>query len=565
MAHVYLCVRGVICARKRDAQYLKETRKKKMRKSQKVSGVESSQIFEIQSLKTTNLLFNSKWILHNSLKMNLFSLTKAIYLKQKVPSTNLNLLSTAQRISHKLPKDIEFGEGRQQFERAFNEHTSTKSDHNQYTDFELQTALKDNVLNGLTYKHCKEKYGIPEATMKRHISTLAKQFGCSTRKEIMEYRSQSTEQEVNVRQAIMCFVVPKKGPSSYLSQTEVDLILVIADKKNSAGTNQAKPTIGQECRELCRAKALEMPEGPEKERFEKAVCDASFVRKVVQRFSIKADDLNPRFLRNSPISSKRAEASNPMLQCIMEAKIEDWFDDLRSQGIYIPPEGPPARVLWNGDEKGFSTNAKFPPSFTLDGTMRRFTIVSGEKSKFWTTMFYWINGAGDVPIAPTIVHQGGSDTEIPAKFMHGLTDDWRVHNTASGYMDKRGFYHCIESLVNYIRERDGNNDEHQFVFLDGHDSHWLADALKLAKENNIHVFFLKSNDSINDQPADMGANAKLEKYYQSSMAAWRRKYVSTPFTPMFMNEVLVTAFKEFLQDKEVILHPTTCVYNAQTS
>ena len=103
----------------------------------------------------------------------------------------------------------------------------------------------------------------------------------------------------------------------------------------------------------------------------------------------------------------------------------------------------------------------------------------------------------------------------------------------------------------HIRHRDGNNNQHQFVFLDGHDSHWFVDALELAKRNNIHIFFLKSNDSINDQPADMGANAMLEKYYNAAMAAWRRRYVSVKFNPMFMNEVLVSAFNEFLKDKKV--------------
>lgn len=492
--------------------------------------------------------------------MNLFELTKAVYLKQPVPTTNWRMVCSAQRIAAKLPKDLKFDPGLQQYERAFrklNNRDTTKVIHHEYSDIELQNALQANILDGMTYSFCSERHGVPESTLKRHILALAKEFSCSTRKELIDFRSCSLENDTSVRKAIMCIVVPKTGPPPMLSKVETDLLLVIASKKNAAGVNQGKRDIAQSARELCKAKALEMEEGPEKDRLQNAVCVPKYIRKIVADITPclkqkEKETCKPGFRKNSAISAKRAEAANPMLHCVMLGKIDVWYEDLRRKGVPIPPEGPPTNQKWNGDEKGFTTNSKFPPSFSmLNNIVRNFTIVSGEKSTFWTTMFYWICGDGEVPVAPIVVHQGGSDTEMPAKFLYGLPENWSVHNTSSGYMDKSGFYICVEALVLHIRNRDGNNDQHQFVFLDGHDSHWDVSALELAEENNIHIFFLKSNDSINDQPADMGANAMLEKYYQAAMAAWRRRFVSTKFNPMFMNEVLVTAFNEFLRDKKV--------------
>ena len=108
----------------------------------------------------------------------------------------------------------------------------------------------------------------------------------------------------------------------------------------------------------------------------------------------------------------------------------------------------------------------------------------------------------------------------------------------------------LTTLLRFIRTRDGNNNQHQFVFIDVHDSHFSSKAIDLAAENNIHVFFLKSNESINNQPADMGANAILEKHYQLTiltMHYWKWKYAMTPFTVFYMNEV--THSESFLQIK----------------
>ena len=90
----------------------------------------------------------------------------------------------------------------------------------------------------------------------------------------------------------------------------------------------------------------------------------------------------------------------------MLKRIHAWYEELRQKGIDIPPTGPPADQIWNGDETGFNTNAHFPPSFTFGGpsSVRNFTLVAGERSKFWTTMFYWIRGDGEVPVAPLVVH-----------------------------------------------------------------------------------------------------------------------------------------------------------------
>ena len=308
---------------------------------------------------------------------------------------------------------------------------------------------------------------------------------------------------------------------------EIDILFATSDMIKAAGVTQSRRDIGQKGLELCKEKAALLPDGPEKERYENASCGKTWVRQQMIRISHALQKKSgPGFKRTSAISLKRAQAADPARHLAMLKRIQEWYEHLRrEEQVHIPPSGPPKEQIWNGDETGCTTNAKFPPSFTLggDGSVRGFTLVTGERSTFWTTMFYWIRADGEVPVAPTVVHQGGKDDELPARFTWGLPDDWTIHNTSSGYMDRTGFYYCIDSLVRYIRDRDGNNNQHQFIFIDGHDSHFSSHAIDYATEINIHVFFFKSNDSINDQPADMGANAILEKHYQQAMLQYGEK------------------------------------------
>ncbi len=95
--------------------------------------------------------------------------------------------------------------------------------------------------------------------------------------------------------------------------------------------------------------------------------------------------------------------------------------------------------------------------------------------------------------------------------MGGLDDDgnpqcippgWEVHQNSSGY---------------------NNHVLPLFIFLDRHDSHWCPYALQLLKDNTIHVFFLRSQNSTHDQPNDNGSNTTVKSIYMRMLGevqAW---------------------------------------------
>ena len=125
---------------------------------------------------------------------------------------------------------------------------------------------------------------------------------------------------------------------------------------------------------------------------------------------------------------------------------------------------------------------------------------------------------------------------LTADLLYGIPDDWIVHVSTSGYMDRDGWFKSIKQFCKISGAHHGNN---QALFYDGHDSHWDSDALDMMANNSVHGFFLKSGDSGNDQPNDNGFNAKAKAVYNNEKMVWDEVFVTTPFSPAHMNTVIV--------------------------
>lgn len=84
--------------------------------------------------------------------------------------------------------------------------------------------------------------------------------------------------------------------------------------------------------------------------------------------------------------------------------------------------------------------------------------------------------------------------------------NWIVHVTPSGYVDRDGWF---KTMHNFVRQCGATKANPQYLFFDGHDSHWDADALEILNDNHVESFFLMAGNSENDQPNDNGPNACL--------------------------------------------------------
>lgn len=81
----------------------------------------------------------------------------------------------------------------------------------------------------------------------------------------------------------------------------------------------------------------------------------------------------------------------------------------------------------------------------------------------------------------------------------------------------------------------------QFVYLDGFDAHF-SNVLAEMEADQIYTFFLRSNNSINDQANDNGINAMFEAAFNRALGGLRRRKPGAPITPPDCNKGLMEAW-----------------------
>ena len=254
------------------------------------------------------------------------------------------------------------------------------------------------------------------------------------------------------------------------------------------------------------------------------------------------------FQAQSAISFKRALAGSPLRDQEMRDMVYKEYAVDKAAGL-ITGDEPEGYQIWNLDEMGVKPDGNGGHTFTL-GSMgeRPFGTQTGEHNEFWVTVCFGSRADGEMSMPPVVVHQGGSETEMPANFSLYLDASFGIHATPSGYMNRVGFRAVAEQFVKFAEPRA---DRPQYLFIDGHDSHFDYEALCFLIENHVRVFFLKSNDSINDQPQDNGMNKCLRSYYDKRYNQWKARTMVVPYSPVWFNKVFTVAWNDYLSNPKL--------------
>ena len=204
---------------------------------------------------------------------------------------------------------------------------------------------------------------------------------------------------------------------------------------------------------------------------------------------------------------------------------------------------PRANQVWNCDEVGIDPNGNWSRivcTFKWCMTEKLWKTQTGERAPFWCSFLFFSRADGQCFIPPTVIHQA---TDMGADFLLEIPDDWIVHGTPSGYMDRDGWY---KTIINFANLSGATKSNKQFLYFDGHDSHWDSDALQLLEDRHIKSFFLKSGDSEKDQPNDNGPNACVKSCYNDAKSDWDEKFATTSYTVPHMNGVLTDMWNRYV-------------------
>ena len=208
---------------------------------------------------------------------------------------------------------------------------------------------------------------------------------------------------------------------------------------------------------------------------------------------------------------------------------------------------PTASQIFNLDEKKGSVNPGANSLFTLGRRGKRaFHTVTGERDLFQASILDTACADGRVGvIPPMVVHAGGTEETMPAHYACGLPSNCLVHSNASGYMDKDG----VKAYMLSFKQNCGVSLTYPvFLFLDGHESHFDAEAHRYLNTNNINTILIRANNSTNDQPLDMGPNSHFDSIYKEEGINWRDLRPNVPLTIQYYNSIFATTWQRFVND-----------------
>ena len=143
----------------------------------------------------------------------------------------------------------------------------------------------------------------------------------------------------------------------------------------------------------------------------------------------------------------------------------------------------PSQCL-NCDEVGIDSNGNWRKNVIYKWCTgdQIWKVQTGERVPFWCSLFFTrVDRQCFIP--PVVVHQS---ITMSADLIYGIPDDWIVHVTPSGYMDRDGWYKAIRQFWKLSGTHAGNQ---QVLFFDGHNSYWDADTLDIMSNNYVHGFF----------------------------------------------------------------------------
>lgn len=419
-----------------------------------------------------------------------------------------------------------------------------------YTVIERKQALYSLLKTRTKYSLLTDQYGVPERTLRKDKKDFQRRIDLSD--EELKVLCIHPDLDHHLLAVINAMPFPGRGPAKVLSVAERDAAALIFEECDCSGFGFSLNGMRAYVKEFVKNLAAHVAEDPGG-KLANFQCSKAWVSSTFfSADGIKASipEANPRLTKTSGISIKRAAAAHPAFHEAMLDMFAEFDRLLIEQGL-VGPNGPDPDLIFNCDEIGCDPDGAHRRTYCLFKTAkeRRFLLKSGEKAAFWVSIILIITASG-ILLPPIVIHQGGGDGDTISKhFVMNLPPDAVVTTTSSGYDDKETFRLVVDTIRRYIASLPAEKRaRHGVLYMDGHYSHTDVESLRGLLDNSIHPRFLKSNDSINDQPLDMGVNSKVAACYNSMCELWKIKHPGEKITPPVFNTIFHEAWNEIHGD-----------------
>ena len=431
-----------------------------------------------------------------------------------------------------------------------------------YSDAEMREALEGyhfRSVDKLTIATFTDKFGPSKPTLfrqqKRLVDALKLAGVCAEPKAATAKAQAMLREQVRGVIAAMTFDVGGR-PALFLPDEE-SLLLETMAQRAEVGGGKGKRLQVSHCKRMAAEMAADSTLGEaERVQLGNAKLSRQWLADARERERKRNGGEDPYVdKKQAKLSQKRAASKKPGQNAAMFQQIQDKYDELGAAGKLVGCQRAdghyeaPAHLCYGGDEMGIEPNGKlYVPVLARKGAGKIHRVVTGEHNPFWVTLFFWSRFDGNVDIPPCVIHKAAVQR---GDLVHGLPvvpgKEWLARASDSGYLTKDDWYLICCHLKMHIVHRPA------FVFIDGFANHFDEDAIKTLVEDDIYVFVLKSQGSEEDQVNDNGPNRSIKTAYGHGYNDWLDANPGVPFSPFFLNPILVGAWDRFTENAKPII------------
>ena len=194
-------------------------------------------------------------------------------------------------------------------------------------------------------------------------------------------------------------------------------------------------------------------------------------------------------------------------EAVTEEIINNYFRDLESVLEEVGLKDIPAKI-WNLDETGISLDHKSPK--VLASASERAFYVSAGKSPT-TTLISAVSALGQT-LPPYMIFKG---QRVTPGMKEGTVPGTVFTSSESGWINSTIFLDFFKNhFLKNIKERP------LILFYDGHATHYTADVISAARDDNVHLFVLPPHSSHLLQPLDVTVFSPFKNKLRHCVHKW---------------------------------------------
>lgn len=339
-----------------------------------------------------------------------------------------------------------------------------KSNQAGWSEESLRNAVNDVQEKGESINSVAKKYGIPFATLHRHVKSG------NVKKKLGRFVPVFTrEQEEDLCKYL------KELDSLFFGVTRVDFLKLAYDYATKNNINHP---------------------------FKNGLAGEDWFAKFKER--------HPEIVLRAPEPTSIARARG-----FNRPQVQRFYTILWEQ---IEKHKIDATSLYNMDETGVRTSSSKPPKILSVKGKKQVGVISSAERGQLTTVICCCNAAGSY-VPPYFIF---ARKRMQDRLLDGAPPGSRASVTDNGWINGPTFLLWLQFFVETVRPKDNRKI---LLLLDNHEAHKYFPALQFASANNVVLVSFAPHTTNKMQPLDVCIYGPIKKYFEQELSSFQKTHL----------------------------------------